>query len=51
VVRSVLAFEELQKDKPDRLKLAKYGVAEIFRSERIVFDKYQRRNFTPAQPV
>jgi len=48
-VRSILALAELQDERPDRGKLARLGVAEVYRSQRITVGKY--RNFTPAQAV
>ena len=49
VVRSLLSMEELQDEVPDRNQLARRGVREVFRCQRITQGKY--RNFTPAVPV
>ena len=49
VLRSLLALDELQAERPDRRALATRGVVEIFRCQRITEGKY--RNFTPAAPA
>lgn len=49
VVRSLLALPELQRPKPNRLRLSAMGVVDVHRSQRIAVGKY--RNFTHAQPV
>lgn len=49
VVRSMLALQELQTDRPPRDRLLARGVADVFRTQRISQGKY--RNFTVASPV
>lgn len=49
IVRSMLALSELQDEHPDRVKLSKRGICEIYRCQRIAQGKYM--NFTPAVPV
>lgn len=49
VVRSLLAYDELQRQPPDRRQLSAMGVREIYRSRRITQGKY--RNFTPSFPA
>jgi hypothetical protein len=49
VVRSLLALRELQLHEPPRSMLARMGVIEIYRSQRVTVDKH--RNFTPAASV
>jgi hypothetical protein len=49
VVRSLLAYPELQRPEPDRNTLQRIGVEEVFRCERITQGKY--RNFSIAVPV
>lgn len=46
-VRSILAFPDLQDREPDRNKLDKLGIKEIFRCRRIAPNKYYK-NFLPA---
>jgi hypothetical protein len=49
-VRSLLGFKELQERSEFSMKfLEMYGVAAIYRSQRITMGKY--RNFTPAAPM
>lgn len=47
--RSLLALYELQRKRPDRKKLLKMGIVELFRCQRLTQGKF--RNFTPAVPV
>lgn len=49
IVRSLLAHSELQSERPNRKKLSKMGIAEIYRSQRITQGKF--RNFTQSYPV
>lgn len=49
VVRSLLALDELRKERPDRSLLAKMGIREIYRTQRITQGRY--RNFSPAMTV
>jgi len=49
VVRSLLSQHELQDQYPSRRLLKRWGVSEVFRSQRITTGKY--RNFSPAQAV
>ena len=46
-VRSVLACDELQKENPDRGRLAAMGIREVYRSQRLNAGRY--RNFSPAR--
>jgi len=46
-VRSVLACDELQKESPDRGRLAAMGIREVYRSQRLNAGRY--RNFSPAR--
>ena len=48
-VRSVLAHPLLLAAYPDSAELAKRGVAQVFRSQRLTVGKF--RNFAPARPV
>lgn len=48
-VRSVLALKDLRDFTPNREKLLRIGVTEVFRSQRLTIGKV--RNFTPAQSV
>lgn len=48
-VRSMLALRQLQAVQPPRAELARMGICEVFRSQRIRQGKY--RNFTPARAV
>lgn len=48
-VRSVLALAELQAPRPDRLRLKRRGVVEVFRCQRLTVGKY--RNFGVAHPA
>ncbi len=49
VVRSMVALAQLQEDAPPRSALARMGVAEVYRSQRLTVGKY--RCFAPAEPV
>ncbi|MHB9099507.1 MAG: type I-G CRISPR-associated protein, Cas3-extension family [Syntrophales bacterium] len=49
VVRSLLALDELRKERPDRLLLMKMGISEVYRCQRISQGKYT--NFSPALPA
>ncbi len=49
VTRSVLALHELQAEKPSHVTLAKLGIQEVCRAQRIKVEKF--RAFTPARPV
>lgn len=49
VVRSVLALELLQTAEPDRAQLARMGLPEIFRAQRLKVDRF--RAFTYGQPA
>jgi hypothetical protein len=49
VIRSLLSLKELQEDKPGRETLARCGIIEIFRSQRITQGKY--RNFASVLPA
>jgi hypothetical protein len=49
VVRSLLAFKELQAELPDRRQLNAMGVKEIYRCERITQGRF--RNFNVGIPV
>ena len=49
VVRSLLSLHELQLPAPRRDRLAKMGVIEIYRSQRLTVGKF--RNFAPAASV
>jgi hypothetical protein len=49
VIRTVLAYAELQKDAPNRASLAHIGIVEVYRSQRITVEK--QRNFSPARSV
>lgn len=49
VVRSMLALQQLQAHHPPRTQLARMGIAEVFRCQRIRQGKY--RNLTPALSV
>jgi hypothetical protein len=46
---SIVALKELQAESPDRAKLAKRGVRDVFSCRRITQGKF--RNFTSARPV
>jgi hypothetical protein len=46
---SIVAMEELRAEKPDRAKLAKRGIHDVFRCRRITQGKF--RNFTTARPI
>jgi hypothetical protein len=48
-VRSLLGLAELQRDPLDRNTLARLGVAEVYRSQRVTTGKY--RNFSPAKAI
>jgi hypothetical protein len=48
-LRSLLSLHELQTSKPDRNKLKKIGVVEIFRCQRLTQGKF--RNFSTAVPL
>lgn len=50
VLRSLLALADLGKDPPPQSSLAKRGIEEIYRSERIRQSRYYS-NFAPAQPL
>lgn len=49
VVRTVLAYPELQADAPNRASLAHLGIVEVYRSQRITVGKL--RNFSPPRSV
>lgn len=49
VVRSLLAYPELQTQEPDRKALQRIGIEEVFRCQRITQGKY--RNFSIAVPA
>jgi hypothetical protein len=49
VIRTLLAYAELQREEPNREVLTRIGVTEVFRSQRISVGKM--RNFTPARSV
>jgi hypothetical protein len=49
VARSLVAFEELQQEQPDRSQLGCRGIQEVYRSQRLTIGKV--KNFTPAQSV
>jgi hypothetical protein len=49
VARSLMSLAEIQKPQLRRSDLQVFGIAEIYRSQRLTIGKY--RNFTQAQPV
>jgi len=49
-VRSFLALTELHRSEPPRRELAKRGIVEVYRSQRIQQNQYYS-NFTPARPA
>jgi hypothetical protein len=49
VIRTVLAYAELQENPPNRAAWAHMGIVEVYRSRRITVGKM--RNFTPARSV
>lgn len=50
VIRSLLAYPDLQKEKPSRATLVKRGIVEVYRCERTAPNKYYK-NFTPSWPA
>jgi hypothetical protein len=49
-LRSLLAVAKLREDKPPRKELARMGILEVYRCQRIAQNQYYS-NFTPAQPA
>lgn len=50
IIRALLSLSDLHRESPPRQIMAKRGIVEIYRCERIAPNKYYK-NFTPAVPV
>jgi hypothetical protein len=48
-VRTLVALGEAQEETPDRARLARLGIEEVYRAEHFTFGKYPR--FRPARSV